>query len=120
MDITDQEGDAAAGVVTLPVAAGPSATLAVCQALMAAAAMVGLRVSATGTGLCWLAAAGAPGLVPAARALGSGVVVAAVGTAMAAAERARHAGFSRDTLSAAVEVSMRCTIVGMAAIAVLV
>lgn len=118
MDINDREGDAAAGVVTLPVTAGPDATLAVCQALMAAAAAVGLRAAAAGAGLSWLAAA-VPGLVLAARLLGGGVVLAAVGAAMLGADRARRARFDRGLLSTAVDRAMRCTAAGLLAIAAL-
>ena len=60
MDLNDAAGDREAGVWTLPVVAGPRASLAAATALLAGAAAVAFSATLRGSGLAWVVRANVP------------------------------------------------------------
>ncbi len=58
MDITDVDGDASAGVLTMPVVLGRPAALAFATGCVAVASVYGLYLAVKGAGLAWLVCGG--------------------------------------------------------------
>lgn len=58
MDITDVEGDASAGVLTMPVVLGRPIALGFAAGCVALASGYGLYLGQMGTGLAWLVGGG--------------------------------------------------------------
>lgn len=63
MDITDVDGDAAAGVLTMPVVLGRPLALLFATACVALASVHGMALALQGNGLAWLWAHCPPALV---------------------------------------------------------
>eukprot|EP00887_Chlorella_sp_A99_P000170 scaffold13.g170.t1 len=119
MDMSDAEGDAQAGVVTLPVAIGLPASLACCAALLAGAAAVCARVALRGGGLAWLCAAPAPAwAAPAARAVALAAAAGVLAPSLAGLERIWRSGFSKEALAQGADAA-RATTFGVLLLALL-
>ena len=103
MDVTDAEGDAAAGVKTLPVVLGRELAVGgVGTALLAACAAMLLTAALHGSGLAWAWAAQPRWEVPV-RAVSAVVGALTVARPLVAAVRLQAEGFPAPALAAAVD-----------------
>jgi 4-hydroxybenzoate polyprenyltransferase len=117
--LQDRQGDAEAGVRTLPVVLGPHAALGTCAGLLAACAVLAAHSALLGTGLSWAWAANASLEAPLRAAMLAAVAGVMYGPA-AAALRVLRSSFDRGEVASAVSKSMGSIAAGTLLLALLV
>ena len=112
MDIQDREGDAAAGVRTLPVVVGPHRALAVGVGLICGCVGLAAYVARTGTGLAWMWAQHAAAEVWV-RAGCAACLGWTLWKPLEAARQVWRGGFEKGRVSAAIDDTLKTVGAGM-------